>query len=146
MADYNWEDQNLSQPDNKKVKRKLERRLKGPKKKKHRKYKASYNPTPLEELLSTRGEANAKYSALQRGKTVVTTNTNDTMRAQTTTAKTFNGIDILDNLISYDKNVVKEPLNKSMAAQFGNYQANCVMNEMRMARGGKNKLYTPCPI
>jgi hypothetical protein len=115
---------------------------------KHRrkKYRAGYNTTPLEELLATRGEGNAKTLAVQRGKTIVTkSNPNDKMRAQTVTASTFDGINILDNLIPYDKNVIKEPDPVSLAAQFGNYQAASVPHgQVHQSKGIIT--YRPCPF
>ncbi len=117
----------------------------GGKKKRKHKYKGAYNTSALEDLLSTRGESNGKLLALQRGKTLITKSSNDAMRAQTTTAKTFNGIDILDNLITYDRNVVKEPDNLSLSAQFGNYQASTVPDNPALANKGIIT-YRPCPF
>lgn len=115
----------------------------GPKLKKR--YPAGYNTTRLEKLIAVRGQDAAKKIALQRGKTLVTKKRGDEKRAQVATSKTFDGIDIVDNYISYDKNLVVEPQNISMAAQFGNFQAESVMNDM----GGQPFLlttYHKCPL
>lgn len=111
--------------------------------KKH--YKAAYNTTPLEDDVATRGEGNAKNLALQRGKTLVTKKKTDEQRAQTITAKTFDGIDILNNFINYDQNVIKQPDLEPMAAQFGNFHAASVEHGPVPSKKGL-VTFRPCPF
>jgi hypothetical protein len=140
-----WEGLGLDIEQRKKVKRRLRPQKQKTKKRKIRRHKAAYDPSPLEDLFSNVGEGSAKLLALQRGKTVTTTNSNDKMRAQTTTAKTFNGIDNLDNFITYDRNLTAIAAPVSMAAQFGNYQVQQVAKDT--ARGKKRiKLRQSCPF
>ena|SRR6185503_6902505 len=110
-----------------------------------RHYKAGYNATPLEKLLATRGEGNASTLALQRGKTVVKKKKKDDERAQSITSKTFDGINILDNFINYDKNVIKEPDMPGIASQFGNFQAASVPHgNVHQPKGLLTR--RPCPF
>ena len=112
-----------------------------------RHYKAGYNTTKLENLMARRGEKNAQNIVLQRGKTLVTRKTGDNERAQVATQKTFDGMDIVDNFIAYDKNMIQEPQNKSLAAQFGNYQEQQV--RLHAGDGDGHVSYVtrrPCPI
>src|ERR1051326_3442083 len=115
----------------------------GPKEQKH--YRAAYNTSKLEKLLAARGQQTARNIALQRGRTLLTKKRGDEQRAQVSTAKNFDGIDILDNMIPYDKNLIIEPPMRSMAAQFGNFQEQMVENDM----AGHPTLpvtYRPCPL
>ena len=114
-------------------------------KKLRRKYPGGYSTTKLQRLLAMRGEDNARNLAQQRGRTMITRKDMDRKRAENVTAKTFDGIDILDNLIPYDKNLIYEPVNPSMAAQFGNFQEEQVRRDM--VHGTPEIVtYRPCPI
>jgi len=114
----------------------------GQKLKRH--YAKAYNTTKLEKLMAARGEKNAKNLALQRGKTLVTRKKTDLSRAQIATNKTFNGLDVLSYDIPYDKNQIVAPENRTLAAQFGNYQAQKVAEQRIPAQGLTTR--RPCPI
>jgi len=69
----------------------------------------------------------------------------DHARAQVSTQSTFDGMNVVDNYIPYDKNFIIEPQPISMAAQFGNFQENAV----RSQKGAPNhgiRTRAPCPI
>lgn len=147
-SNYNWESLNADIQGHAKKKKRTKRTKVDPspyKRKAKHHYKAGYNTTALEDLLAARGQGNAKNLALQRGKTLVTKHNNDSMRAQTITSKTFDGIDVLDNMVTYDKATIKEPDLTSMAAQFGNYQAASVSHgPVKQNKGILT--YRPCPF
>jgi hypothetical protein len=108
-------------------------------------YKHAYNTTKLEKLMAKRGEANANQLALQRGKVLLTKKRGDDQRAQVATAKTFDGIDVVDNYLAYDKNLVVEPQNPTLAAQFGNFQDHAVRTQVPN-QPADIRTYAPCPI
>lgn len=113
-------------------------------------YKRAYETTRLEKFMAKRGEAaagkinNQNRLASQRGRVMITAK-DDHKRAQVSTQKTFDGIDVVDNYIPYDKNFINEPITQSMAASFGNFQEAAVRNQGPV--GGRGiRTYSPCPI
>lgn len=146
MADIEWDAVVEDIKKKKKPKRQAvkERSASGPKIKKN--YKSAYSTNKLEKLIAARGESAGKQLALVRGKTMVTQKKGqDSKRAQVSTHKTFDGINVLDNVIPYDKNLVVEAVNRSLAAQFGNYQAQEVQR-FEGADSNGLRLHSECPI
>jgi len=116
----------------------------GPKEPK--KYKGgAYNTTKLEKLMTLKGQERARTVALQRGRTLVTRNTQDKGRATSVTERNFDGMSINSNVPGYDRNRIGTPENLSLECQFGNYQAEMVKRDMSGAPT-LPVLFTPCPL
>ncbi len=107
--------------------------------------KSVYQTTRLQKLMAKIGQGNGKTLALERGRTLITLKKGDEKRAASVTARNFDGIDRIDTMISYDKILIFEPDERSMASTFGNYQVSQIAQSMGVPSGGI-RTYRPCPI